>query len=268
MSGSILNFMTINCQRGFRKEELRKFLHKVLRDENEIDFLLLQEANEPVYEILGSILHDQETYMPLYANNPATGKWTEQLVIARKECAILDCQYKSFAEFVPNVFSEAGSFIIKLHLSDQRSAFTPRIVLASTHLHANWYRKARRNELQYLKEELLNMVEIGNEIVLIGGDMNFLIKGEQQDNDSRMRPEFVNVSTYVKHSYDMSRIDDNDMLNKFLKFISKLGLRYRNRIDHFYIDSFSNEMLQCESEVIEEVVSDHFPVMLKVSSKV
>jgi endonuclease/exonuclease/phosphatase family metal-dependent hydrolase len=266
MKNDSLTIITLNCQRGYLLSELDYYLNSIVI-EQKADLILLQEVSPKVAHIIREIIKKRYAYQLLLLDNEQRGRKTEVGVLYKAEFKLLESKYISYQDFVKKQTNDTGAVIAKFVIPDHYNMSQKELVVCSSHLHASYHYLARRKELLFIKQTILEYAS-KTSICIIGGDFNYLFPGELKSGNIIMNPDFIHVTNYKEHSCNSSLLEPTEFQNKLFKFLARIGLKFLLKVDHIYVDKDSLNNVEYISRVIDVTVSDHRPIETILSRKV
>lgn len=237
-----MNILTINCQRGYKREALCSFINEQIENKTH-DFFLLQELDYQTYSQLDLSSYTIHTLTPLKDGASTVAiLWKKGVEPEQKHSLSAYTQENN-----GYTFGFAG---IELRHNDNN------LVIGSLHMpaHFSWIKRQ-----QFLKK-ILDTYNTDKQFI-IGGDWNTCLPFENTLNTQLVKPHKLCIPS--KASYSLKDIEPGLFWNNVAKHIL-------SRLWPFplYIDYFTHHHdLEAVAETHTDVhVSDHFPVSLTLSS--
>jgi endonuclease/exonuclease/phosphatase family metal-dependent hydrolase len=254
MEENILEIVTLNCQRGNRISDLQVYFDGLIH-QGAVDFFLLQEVNNLVFHTIKEIVKRNLNYQIVRPIHSKSQKPTEVAIIYKLTYKLNNYEYISYSDFVAKKTNEVGGLIgVFSH------PVHGNITVCSSHLHASYFSRARKKEIEYMKMKLLKHTDT---LIIYGGDFNYLFPGELNRGNRTLAPEFVHASLYAEHSYDSSLLEPTEFQNKLFKLLARIGLKFLLRLDHIYVSSSEATKYSFTTCVQDVIVSDHRPIRVQ-----
>lgn len=262
----MLSIVTFNCQWALQPG-FEPYMREIL-ERRRYDFILLQEANDKVVEILRP-LYKENKYIRIAVISPKTGEELNTCILYKKEFEFLRSDFVTFTPLVIQQIHETGSVaaVFKTPRALARIIKKKRILIISAHLHGSYRMLGRRKELEQVKDQALHLDPNDECLTLIGGDFNNLIPGEGKMYDKLMKPELTNVTNFNDYTCDTVYLEPVHRNFILARIFFVRGRQYKSKIDHIYMDSGSAKKLRWESKAVDVVASDHRPVELVIKRK-
>lgn len=243
-----LKLLTLNCQKAYNLN-FENFISNILKEEK-YDFILLQETNKTVLDII------REYNIEYLILNPFDSNLKENA----HECILYKKQFNlkenSFISFDPN---HGWGFLFGVFEYDNFN-----FNIGSVHLRSGLKKNIRLEELKIVKEVLLKYIDKNNTIIF-GGDFNTGLYKEVANSDKILLPEFTRASKNIGTTLD-SRYTEKVpyLLNRISTLFAKFGLGLTFRTDHIYTDSVSSKKYKIICNKLSNRVSDHLPVEILI----
>lgn len=260
----MLKIITLNCQKAHQKG-CSDFLQKLL-DSEEYDFILLQEANKDVHKVVSKNLQE---YSLISSENNLTNSHHEICLIYRSEFNLIKKEFLNFSSSDRKMLTQSGSAIGLFELNKEKSSLVNKkyILIGSLHLQSSYHVRTRQAELRKIKMAFQNLGENFDTIKIIGGDFNNLIAGEKYLNDANLKPELVYASNFDDYTHDSGFLEKAHLEKPLSKLLLIDKLKYKVKIDHYYVDAVNFCKYDFISETLKFDISDHRPVIMKISKK-
>lgn len=262
----MVQVVTLNCQKAFQ-QGFKPYVKEIL-ETRRYDFLLLQEVDQKVLEIIRPI-YKEFGYTRLSATHPGTSFELYTCILYKNEYEFLRSDFITFSPMVLQQITETGSIagVFKVPLRLRRYIKRKKILLIATHLHASYHWLARKKEILQLKNQALHLDPKDECLKIIAGDFNNLIGNEEKTHNYLMSPQFTNVSNFKDPTYDSQYIEPKYKNAVYGKLYFSIAKRYKGKLDHMYMDTKSANRLSYTCNVVDVIASDHKPVELKFSKK-
>jgi endonuclease/exonuclease/phosphatase family metal-dependent hydrolase len=244
-----MKILTLNCQKAYQ-DSFSPFIKRILFEEN-YDFILLQEANIAVLNIIEEI---QSHYMILNPFDVDLKENTHECILYKNNYILKENHLISFSKLDSQIPPKGWGFLYGIFQIDNKM-----FIIGSVHLHSGIKFSLRLKEIIMIKNEL-DKYENENHTIIFGGDFNTGFKREIAKFDKIFSPEFVRLTKNTRATLD-SRYTENApfILNKLAVFFSRFNLGIRLKTDHIYADVISVEKV-VSIKVLDERISDHSPV--------
>jgi endonuclease/exonuclease/phosphatase family metal-dependent hydrolase len=253
--------LTFNCQHAYQ-EGFEPYIREII-SERKYEFLLLQEVDEKVLEILEPLIETYR-YKKLSVMSHNTNTPLRSCILYKPKFKFLRSDFITFSPIVLQEVNDSGSFaaIFKVPIRFTRLLGKKKIMVTVTHLHGSYRLVARKRELMALKKQVIHLDNENKCVKIIGGDFNNLIKGEGAYNDRIMKPDFINVTDFDGHTHDSTYLEHYYRNIPIVSLLFRKEKTYQTKIDHIYMDKESAKRIKHSSKPIDVVASDHRPVEL------
>ena len=241
-----MKILTLNCQKAYQKD-FGIFMRKILLEET-YDFVLLQEANTTVLNIINEI---KSSYKILNPFDLDLKENSHDCILYKQSYALKENFLISFAKFNPKMPPRGWGFLYGVFEANDKI-----FIAGSVHLHPGIKSNIRKREVEIIKEELKKY--IGKDYpIIFGGDFNSGFKNETLNFNKILFPEFINVTNNISSTLD-SRYTENApfLLNKLAVFFAHFNIGIQLKTDHIYVDATSSRKV-FSSKVLSERISDH-----------
>lgn len=258
----MLKIITLNCQRAYQ-EKFIDFFAKLLNS-SEYDFILLQEANEKVHKV---IKENSAHYDLIFTHNIHTNSHHEICLIYRKEFEIVKTKFLNFYDPAKKMLTQSGCAIGLFRLTQKfKKDFSKEYALiGSLHLQASYHARIRKRELIEIKSAFDELGEGYSTIQVLGGDFNNLGPWEKYLNHLRLLPNLKYASTFREYTHNSAYLEKIHLDKKLAKFFLVDKLKYKVKLDHYYIDTESHKSYTFKSQTLKIDISDHRPVVMEIS---
>jgi endonuclease/exonuclease/phosphatase family metal-dependent hydrolase len=253
---SPLSVLSLNCQYG-RQPGLGDFF-AAINAEEKYDFLMLQEANSEVTDMLSC----KNAYKTLeFSYGSHKDKRGGVTIVHRASYTPEAAEYLPLRQFlIPSVSSHYGVAVANFSLPQGA------ITIASLHLHAGLRSDLRRREVNFIKDFLQKRsAEIGGSTI-IGGDFNSGYPWERRRLDDIFGSFLVNVTTGIGATLDSLYAEPAlNIVNDISWLLSRFGIHATAKVDHIYVDR-SLAQKQLQSRKLLDRVSDHSPIEVTIAA--
>ena len=244
-----MQILTLNCQKGYQPN-FKYFLNKILIGKK-YDFILLQEANQKVIDV---ITESNASYSIINPFDYNLGENTHVCILYRKKLNLINSNFLSFAKQSSKMIPRGWGFLSGSFFMENKT-----VIIGSIHLHPGISTRIRYEELQLIKDQLLK--EGTNNIIIIGGDFNTGFAKEISKTQHILSPEFIRITKDIGSTLN-SRFTENApfILNKISRLLAKVGLGIKLSTDHLYVNTQLVKEYHIFMKVLPERVSDHLAV--------
>jgi len=237
-----LRILSLNCQRGYQAD-LGDFLRSTLARDY-YDFILLQEATEPVL----SALVDSEAYRSLVIVSGETKR--PLCIVYRESYKPLKSDSISFDDGNPFVGMLCGMF------ETERG----EISVGSLHLHAGIRPRLRLSEIQ----EAVDFIKrfSGSAPFMFGGDCNFGVPFELGRACRAISSDARCITRGIGPTLDSRYVEPSPHLtNKVSQVLKRFGLGLRFSVDHVFVSTIGPwQSRRWICRILPDRISDHSPV--------
>lgn len=258
-----MNVVTLNCQRGYKRFQLRKYLGYILDHGDSPEFIMLQEVNGLVLQVINDLIESVPGYKILQADVDEAGTKhnvpNQLLIIYKDEFKLIDSVYYSFK--IPMIYSLNTHGYLIGEFEDENGN---NIQICSLHLVPGPFRgKDRQESLLALKNELSKMNRNSySALTIIGGDFNSFTSNEVKEISSLMEPEYNHIA-YKENSYNSFLYEGWRALDNYVRQLNSWGLSLGFQLDHFFTNiSPTSDVVDVHIDQV--AVSDHHPVAMKI----
>lgn len=230
-----MKIVTLNCQRSYRKQALKEFFSQPNKD----DILLLQEFDQSLAPLFENNFH----IVSLSKKEDRESESTVVLCVP-KDIEIMEVFRVPFERQITQKHTYTFGAVYVL---------TKSHLFVSLHMPAYFQIMKRQ---KYLKRVLKEVEEyISTHCIVIGGDWNAFAPFEKIFIRQSIGIDF---KAYIpsKNTYDGSLIEPGLFWNNILIILS-IFLPMRFKHDFF----ISNSILQVQTLVLDDPLSDHCPVV-------
>lgn len=249
-----MKVLSLSCQKDYQSS-LGPFLRSVLTN-GVYDFLLLQEATEPVLAHVRNV----SSYQVLTATDAVIGKQSLLSIVYRKNIPLVAHTVQSFAgmRFDPVAGYKHLGFGVLGAIFEYEGG---KRCFGSIHLHAGIDPAVRARELPYVKDRIL---DLGAELpVIVGGDFNFGYPWELSRASRILGPELICETSLLGGTLDSRYSELVDHLpNKIAHALARIGVGIKLKTDHFFANHAATEFKSVLCRVLPDRVSDHSPIEL------
>lgn len=254
-----MNILSLNTQKAFNPN-LAGFLKQTLEIAS-YDFILLQEATEPVLDTI----RDTGPYMLLEAHDKEMQSKSHLAILYRDSFSLIGRQLYSFGNLHPfKQLQHAGFGLLLAEFATNMG----NVYIGTVHLHSGWLPQIRAKELRLLKSCALALKRKGTPL-LFGGDFNFGFFGEVFLAQRDLLPEFVSATKSIGPTLDSRYSEPHpNIINSTAVFLARYGIGIFLRTDHIFIDNETAQRSKTKSRVLTDRVSDHSPIELSLAAPV
>lgn len=251
-----LTVLSLNCQQAYYHDNIKQFLFDLLK-RGDIKFLVLQEISADIIAILNDACG--ESYRAVFCENTSNSIG----IVYKNNFELLETASHKFPD---------KRRIKKKRYDTAKGIFTglfrdgvteKRILVASSHLHANVYFKMRLKEMRKTKQMLLKHAK-ENIPVIFGGDFNTGFFWENRTLEKVMAPEFVNITRSSGPTHFSERGEPYYFITRFGLFLAKFGIKTKMKLDHIFVSSSLHPILSSSCKTLPVHVSDHLPIMVNL----
>jgi endonuclease/exonuclease/phosphatase family metal-dependent hydrolase len=246
----MLKILSLNCQRG-NISSLTPYITQVVADK-EYDFILLQETGSAASELLQSFQNTE------YNQLAHKQRKNEIAIIYKKEFTLLRDAEINRSSLKPNPWGATMGIF-----QNKKSSLC--VGVCAVHLTSSYHVVLRFREIKAIAKNFNSLLDSKTDISFIGGDFNTIIPGEKYLHSWLLKKNFIRMDTN-KHTYESARIEDHHKKSLLGRWLFIHHLNHRLQLDRFFVDRKTN-ISQLYSEVLPEIVSDHFPLVLKIKQK-
>lgn len=242
-----MKIITLNCQKAYNKN-LKDFFVKIFLEEK-YDFLILQEVNKPV---LNLIVELNSSYKILNEFDSDFSEENHLCILYKEKYVLEEKRFISFAKFDPKRISNSFGFIMGIF--NVESNF---YVVSSLHLNSGLNSSIRMGELKKVKEVLQEYINKDYSIIM-AGDFNTGIIGEIKKCEKILSPHLVRVNEGIGPTLNSFYTEPNPyILSHASVLLSKLGMGIKLRADHIYASKDLTIKHKISCEILPDRVSDH-----------
>lgn len=243
-----LKILTLNCQKAYNPN-LKDFIYNVLKEEK-YDFILLQEANKTVLNIIREYNTEYLILNPFDSN---LAENAHECILYKKFFSLTE---SSFISFSPNY---GWGFLVGVFEYNNSN-----FVISSVHLRSGLKKNIRLEELEIVKNKLSKYIERNinkNYSIIFGGDFNTGLYKEVHNLNKILLPEFIRISKSVGATLNSKYTEKAPyLLNNISILFAKFGLGLTFRTDHIYVDSLTSKKYKIICNKLSNRVSDHLPI--------
>jgi endonuclease/exonuclease/phosphatase family metal-dependent hydrolase len=252
-----MKILSLNTQKAYNPN-LAGFLKNTLESE-EYDFVLLQEATEPVLNIVRNV----GPYALLEAFSDEFQMQSHLSILYRNTFVLKDSTLFCYGRTHPKVGLQHAGFGILLGTFNVDGR---EVHIGSVHLHSGIRPGVRVEELHLLKKHLFPYTN-NDSLVMFGGDFNFGFPGELRRACEILAPEFCCKTRTLGPTLN-SRYTEllPNIVNKSAYYLKKIGLGISLRADHFFVNQRTAMQSNIVTHILPNRVSDHSPVELTLES--
>ncbi|MDP2651126.1 MAG: hypothetical protein Q8O98_00895 [bacterium] len=236
-----MKILTLNCQRGYRKEKLAEYLSRQLQ-QGKYDYILLQELDEETVKIFNNTQYSITALDADMVSSSSVG-------IAWKEDSNVENIFRIPFEKEVTPLHTYSFGVVALQDGDK--------IIASIHMPA--YFLNFHNRFKYLIKTFNFLDEhVPGKQTIIGGDWNSIMPFERKYLEQAVSKQYK-LYAPTEFTYDPSLIEPGLFWNEVCRTVTKVVC------PTFILDYFiSNFPLESTPIVLNNIVSDHYPVEIDI----
>ena len=248
--GRHIAVLSLNCQHG-RQPSLRPFFEGI-RKEKKYDFLLLQEVNRAVVDMLPDDADYSVLRFPSHLDDDSYGSVT---VMYRSDYRPEGIEYFSFDKLLGRKFSTHYGLAVATFFGSKG-----QYTVGSLHMNAGLRWDPRKKEAYFLRELLQERSDLIDGSIILGGDFNNGYRWEDGVADRIFAPLLTNVTTSIDRTLDSLYSEPaGNFVNDVSWLLSHIGVHVTVKVDHIFFDS-KLAGLKRSVRKLSDRVSDHSPV--------
>ncbi len=246
-----MKLLTFNCQKDYTSRVLG-FIVETLRS-GTYDFILFQELTSNVYE---KIIPGISNYKFLRAMNMSTGSWSDLAIAYRDTFELADSKFFDFTIVAKEQISRPSYGLLIGAFKSSRGMQS----VGTLHMNPGLNPGLRKKEGRFVKKCLLDYMQVSGSPLVFGGDFNSGLPWENKRNERIFLPEFVNCASSSGPTCDSRYVEPTNFLNKLARALAVIGIHFRMKVDHFYVDRATLKQSSITCAVLPNIVSDHRPL--------